>query len=163
MPCRAVSPSRDCARQRSSLLVVSPRHWISIWRGMGALKGLALPMRPPARLTLWNRASLRVASIHGGIAGMEDNAFRPRARPVYMQGRAQSARIPPSPESLLATRGPQCALEPPSEPHMCAKCEDSAEGEIVLDTARGCAYYSILRQARKRLSEPRGRPRRREP
>ena len=43
----------------------------------------------------------------------------------------------------------------PSEPHMCAECEDSAEGEIVLDTARGCAYYSILRQARKRLSEPR--------
>ena len=64
MPRRAVSPSRDCARQRSSLLIVSPRHWISIWRGMGALKGLALPMRPPARLTLWNRASLRVASIY---------------------------------------------------------------------------------------------------
>ena len=60
-----------------------------------------------------------------------------------------------APESLLAIRGPQCALEPPSEPHMCAECEDSAEGEIVLDTARGCAYYSILRQARKRLSEPR--------
>ena len=41
---------------------------------------------------------------------------------------------------------------------MCAECEDSAEGEIVLDTARGCAYYSILRQARKRLSEQRGDP-----
>ena len=164
MPRRAVSPSRDCARQRSSLLVVSPRHWISIWRGMGALKGLALPMRPPARLTLWNRASPRVALYiwkhrrHG-----RRNAFPPRARPVYMQGRAQSARNPPSPESLLAARGPQCAPRAPSEPHMCAECEDNHEGEIVLDTARGCAYYSILRQARKRLSEPRGRPRRREP
>ena len=102
MPRRAVSPSRDCARQRSSLLIVSPRHWISIWRGMGALKGLALPMRPPARLTLWNRASPRVASIYGGIAGIKDNAFPLLARPVYMQGRAQSARNPPSPESLLA-------------------------------------------------------------
>ena len=96
MPRRAVSPSRDCAHQRSSLLVISPRHWISIWRGMGALKGLALPMRPPARLTLWNRASSRVASIYRGIAGIKDNAFRPRARPIYMQGRAQGARIPPS-------------------------------------------------------------------
>ena len=158
MPRRAVSPSRDCARQRSSLLVVSPRHWISIWRGMGALKGLALPMRPPARLTLWNRASPRVASIYRGIAGIKDNAFRPRARPIYMQGRAQSARIPPS------YKGPAMRpSSPPSGPHMCAECEDNAEGEIVLDTARGCAYYSILRQARKRLSEPRGRPRRREP
>ena len=43
-----------------------------------------------------------------------------------------------------------------SEPHMCAECEDNAEREIVLDTARGGAYYSILRQARKRLSESRG-------
>lgn len=51
----------------------------------------------------------------------------------------------------------------PFKLHMCAEREDDAEGEIVLDTARGCAYYSILRQARKRLSEPRGRPRRREP
>ena len=51
-----------------------------------------------------------------------------------------------------------------SEPHMCAECEDNAEREIVLDTARGGAYYSILRQARKRLSESRGvEPRRREP
>ena len=158
MPRRAVSPSRDCARQRSSLLIVSPRHWISIWRGMGALKGLALPMRPPARLTLWNRASLRVASIHGGIAGMEGaTPSRPgRAPPTCREGRE-------APEPLLAIRGPQCALEPLSEPHMCAECEDNHEGEIVLDTARGCAYYSILRQARKRLSEPRGRPRRREP
>ena len=41
---------------------------------------------------------------------------------------------------------------------MCAEREDDAEGEIVLDTARGRAYYSILRQARKRLSEPRGHP-----
>ena len=163
MPRRAVSPSRDCAHQRSSLMVISPRHWISIWRGMGALKGLALPMRPPARLTLWNRASPRVASIYGGIAGMEGATPSRPGPPVYMQGRAQSARIPPSPESLLATRGPQCAPRAPSEPHMCTECEDNAEGEIVLDTARGCAYYSILRQARKRLSEPRGRPRRREP
>ena len=46
----------------------------------------------------------------------------------------------------------------PFKLHMCAECEDNAEGEIVLDTARGCAYYSILRQARKRLSEPRGLP-----
>ena len=52
----------------------------------------------------------------------------------------------------------------PPEPHMCAECEDNAEGKIVLDTARGGAYYSILRQARKRLSESRGgHPRRREP
>ena len=121
MPRRAVSPSRDCARQRSSLLIVSPRHWISIWRGMGALKGLALPMRPPARLTLWNRASPRVASIYGGIAGIKDNAFPLLARPVYMQGRAQSARNPPSPESLLATRGPQCALEPPLRTPRCVQ------------------------------------------
>ena len=61
-----------------------------------------------------------------------------------------------APESLLAARGPQCALEPPPEPHMCAEREDNAEREIVLDTARGRAYYSILRQARKRLGEPRG-------
>ena len=46
----------------------------------------------------------------------------------------------------------------PSELHLCTECEVDAEGEIVLDTARGCAYYSILRQARKRLSEPRGLP-----
>ena len=158
MPRRAVSPSRDCARQRSSLLIVSPRHWISIWRGMGALKGLALPMRPPARLTLWNRASPRVASIYRGIAGMgRRNAFPLRARPSYIQGRAQTARIPPS------YKGPAMRPSSPSEPHMCSECEDNHEGEIVLDTARGCAYYSILRQARKRLSEPRGRPRRREP
>ena len=32
--------------------------------------------------------------------------------PVYMQGRAQSARIPPSPESFVAARVPQCALDP---------------------------------------------------
>ena len=53
---------------------------------------------------------------------------------------------------------------PPPEPHMCAECEDSARREIVLDTARGGAYYAILRQARKRLSGSRGdEPRRREP
>lgn len=40
----------------------------------------------------------------------------PRARPAYMQGRAQSARIPPSPESLLATRGPQSCPEPSPNP-----------------------------------------------
>ena len=79
-----------------------------------------------------------------------------RAPPICREGRE-------APESLLAARGPQCALEPPSEPHMCAEREDNAEGEIVLDTARGRAYYLILRQARKRLSEPRGPPRRREP
>ena len=91
------------------------------------------------------------------IAAMPGGASRPgRAPSTCREGRE-------APESLLAIRGPQCALEPPSEPHMCAECEDSAEGEIVLDTARGCAYYSILRQARKRLSEPRGRPRGREP
>ena len=157
--CRAVrSPSGDCAHQRSSLLVVSPRHWISIWRGMGALKGLALPMRPPARLPLWNRASLRVASIYRGIAGMEGAtpSRSVRVHLIYREGRKP-------PESLLATRGPQCDPRAPSEPHMCTECEDNPEGEIVLDTARWCAYYSILRQARKRLSEPRGRPRRREP
>ena len=76
---------------------------------MGALKGLALPMRPPARLTLWNRASPRVASIYGGIAGIKDNAFPLRARPVYMQGRAQSARNPPS------YKGP--AMRPRSPPN----------------------------------------------
>lgn len=85
------------------------------------------------------------------------NAFPPRARPAYMQGRAQTVRIP------SGYKGPAMRSEPPSELHMCAECEDNHEGEIVLDTARGCAYYSILRQARKRLSEPRGRPRRREP
>ena len=79
-----------------------------------------------------------------------------RAPPTCREGRKP-------PESLLATRGPQSCPRSSSEPHMCAECEDNAEGEIVLDTARGCAYYSILRQARKRLSEPRGRPRRREP
>ena len=36
------------------------------------------------------------------------NAFPPRARPVYMQGRAQSARIPPS------YKGP--AMRPSSPP-----------------------------------------------
>ena len=157
--CRVVrSPSGDCAHQRSSLLVVSPRHWISIWRGMGALKGLALPMRPPARLPLWNRASLRVASIYRGITGMEDaTPSRPgRAPSTCREGRR-------APESLVAIRRPQSCPRSSSEPHMCAEREDDAEGEIVLDTARGCAYYSILRQARKRLSEPRGRPRRREP
>ena len=39
----------------------------------------------------------------------------------------------------------------PPKHHMCAECEDNAEGEIVLDTARWCAYYSILRQAPTRL------------
>ena len=158
MPRRAVSPSRDCARQRSSLLIVSPRHWISIWRGMGALKGLALPMRPPApshavesgiaprRIYTWRHRR------HG-----RRNAFPPRARPAYMQGRARSARIP------SGYKGAAMRPRAPSGPHLCAECEDDAEREIVLDTARGCAYYSILRQARKRLSEPRGRPRRREP
>ena len=86
------------------------------------------------------------------------NTFPLRARPAYMQGRAQSARNPPSPESLVAIRRPQSCPRSSSEPHMCAECEDDAEGEIVLDTARGCAYYSILRQARKRLGEPRGKP-----
>ena len=85
------------------------------------------------------------------------NAFPPRARPAYMQGRARSARIPPT------YKGPAMRPRSPPKHHMCAECEVDAEGEIVLDTARGCAYYSILRQARKRLSEPRGRPRRREP
>ena len=46
-------------------------------------------------------------------------------------------------------------LRTPPEPHMCAECEDDAEREIGLDTARGCANYTILRHARKRLSEPR--------
>ena len=60
-------------------------------------------------------------------------------------------------------KGRKAPASPP-EPHMCAECEDDAEREIVLDTARGRAYYSILRQARKRLSESRGgHPRRREP
>ena len=72
-----------------------------------------------------------------------------RARPVHIQRRAQRARIP------LAPRG-RMAPASPSEPQMCAECEDDAEREIVLDTARGGAYYSILRQARKRLSESRG-------
>ena len=160
MPRRAVSPSRDCARQRSSLLVVSPRHWISIWRGMGALKGLALPMRPPARLTLWNRTSPRIASIYRGIVGMEGaTPSRPgRAPSTCREGRR-------APETLLALNPSylQGAATRPRAPHMCAECEDDAEREIVLDTARGGAYYSILRQARKRLSEPRGHPRRREP
>ena len=82
----------------------------------------------------------------------------PRARPVYIHGRAQSARTPPG------CKGTATRPRAPSEPHMCAECEDNAEREIVLDTARGGAYYSILRQARKRLSESRGaEPRRREP
>ena len=72
-----------------------------------------------------------------------------RAPSIYTEGRKAL-------EPLLAKRGPQRALEPPPEPHMCAECEDDAEREIVLDTARGGAYYSILRQARKRLSESRG-------
>ena len=158
MPRRAVSPSRDCARQRSSLLIVSPRHWISIWRGMGALKGLALPMRPPARLTLWNRASLRVASIHGGIAGMEGERLPAPGAPRLHAGKG-AKRL--NPFWLQGARN--APSSPPPNPQMCAECGDDHEGEIVLDTARGCAYYSILRQARKRLSEPRGRPRRREP
>ena len=74
----------------------------------------------------------------------------PRARPVYIHGRAQSARTPPGCKGT-ATR-PRAL----SEPRMCAECEDDAEREIVLDTARVGAYYSILRQARKRLSESRG-------
>ena len=57
--------------------------------------------------------------------------------------------------NLRSTSG---SLASPFKPHMCAEREDDAEGEIVLDTARGCAYYSILRQARKRLGEPRGDP-----
>lgn len=86
------------------------------------------------------------------------NAFPLRARPVYMQGRAQSARIP------SGCKGAATRSRASSESQMCAECEDDAEREIVLDTARGCAYYSILRQARKRLSESRGgHPRRREP
>ena len=155
MPRRAVGPFRDCARQRSSLLVVSPRHWISIWRGMGALKSLALPMRPPPvvkrpaprRIYIWRHRR------HG-----RRNAFPPRARPVLHTGKGSNR---PNPSWL---QGPRNApSSPPPEPHMCAECEDIVEGEIVLDTARGRAYYSILRQARKRLGEPRGRPRRREP
>ena len=78
--------------------------------------------------------------------------------PSYIRGRAQTARNPPSPETLLAARGAATRPRAPPEPHMCAECEDDAEREIVLDTARGGAYYSILRQARKRLSEPRGHP-----
>ena len=82
----------------------------------------------------------------------------PRARPVYIHGRAQSARAPPG------CKGTATRPRSLSKPHMCAECEDNAEREIVLDTARGGAYYSILRQARKRLSESRGaEPRRREP
>ena len=59
------------------------------------------------------------------------------------------------PNPLIAPRGRKAPSNPP-KPQMCAECEDSAEGEIVLDTDRGGAYYSILRQARKRLSESRG-------
>ena len=82
----------------------------------------------------------------------------PRSRPIYIHGRAQSARTPPG------YKGTATRPRTPPEPHMCAECEDDAEREIVLDTARGGAYYSILRQARKRLSESRGaEPRRREP
>ena len=159
MPRRAVSPSRDCARQRSSLLIVSPRHWISIWRGMGTLKGLALPMRSPARLTLWNR---RRSASH--LYMKASQAWKAQRLPAPGAPRLHAGKGAKRPNPLLAIRGPQCALEPPSEPHMCAECEDNPEGEIVLDTARGGAYYSILRQARKRLSESRGgHPRRREP
>ena len=82
---------------------------------------------------------------------------RPGRAPSCIRGRAQTARIPPG------YKGPAMRPRAPSDPHMCAEREDNAEREIVLDTARGCAYYSILRQARKRLGEPRGRPRRREP
>ena len=38
----------------------------------------------------------------------------PLAHPVYMQGRAQSARNPPSPESPLGCKGP--AMRPSSPP-----------------------------------------------
>ena len=80
-----------------------------------------------------------------------------RAPAIYGEGRK-------APESPAGCKGAAKRPRTPPEPHMCAECEDDAEREIVLDTARGCAYYSILRQARKRLSESRGgHPRRREP
>ena len=77
---------------------------------------------------------------------------RPGRAPSCIRGRAQTARIPPG------CKGPAMRPRSPSEPHLCAEREDIVEGEIVLDTARGRAYYSILRQARKRLGEPRGNP-----
>ena len=55
-----------------------------------------------------------------------------------------------------ATKKGSMSRPEPFKSHMCTECEDSARREIVLDTDRGGAYYSILRQARKRLSESRG-------
>ena len=59
-------------------------------------------------------------------------------------------------ERPVGTRKTAMRPRTPFKSHMCTEYEDIARREIVLDTDRGCAYYSILRQARKRLSESRG-------
>ena len=128
-------------------------------------------------------AEREAANRFAGIRLMLPNALGPAAASAAMSGSAPrppaclALRLPPPRLAdaqcsvpCLGRRGPSIYREgrnPPSDPsgpHMCAECEDEAEREIVLDTARGGAYYSILRQARKRLSESRGaEPRRREP
>ena len=79
-----------------------------------------------------------------------------------------AGRLRPS-RSLVLPRCRRCASpasppRAPPRPHMCRKRGETARGKIVLARGGEGAYYSLVRQARKREGgKPRGPPRRREP
>ena len=155
MPCRAASLSRDCARQRRGPHVFSAtlRSQLPQSSLLGATARGVNCIRRPARhppwrgVTAWRRMD-RTAAGEPSVPSPARASCATALLYIGLQERGRPRGVP----------------ETPPEPQLCAECEDDAEREIVLDTARGGAYYSILRQARKRLSESRGgHPRRREP
>ena len=76
--------------------------------------------------------------------------------PIPVSPRPRKARPPPG-GATRRRRPPERAARPKTQ--MCMKRGETAQQKIVLASGRGGAYYSILRQARKREGrKPRGRP-----
>ena len=145
--CRAVrSPSGDCAHQRSSLLVVSPRQLDINLAGDGCAEGPCAPHAPAPRVSRCGIGHLSASHLYIEASRAWEGATPSRSVRVHLPSR--EGREPP--ESLLATRGPQCDPRAPSEPHMCTECEVDAEGEIVLDIGPGSAR--IIQSCAKRES-----------
>ena len=132
-------------------------------RRLGPAPSGLKPDRLPIRRAEGGEIARRSVSAYGPPGCGEGRVPRAPSPAAAACGCAVQRALPRAPWAIHIEKA-EIRPETHPEPHMCAECEDGAEGKIVLDTAREGAYYSILRQARKRLSESRGDiPRRREP
>ena len=72
-------------------------------------------------------------------------------------GRCARTKFTSSHQANKASKEPRAKHPRAPEARMCRKCGETARMKITLATGRGGAYYSILRQARKREGgKPRG-------